>query len=604
VTTKKIKGTVLLTVLILLGAAATAVNADPLFYAGAAKADITPVVSEYEDLNGNGMFDLGDPAQAFGFGDRVIAFEEGPILIGNGEGEARYVYDPLGVQALVVKDAGTGVQVALVAADLYLITHADIEAIRTMVDPELGIDYIAIAATHNHMGPDTLGLSALGKLSIPELVNIVLDTGKAPSGINSIWFEKFRRATVDCIEKAARTARPARITVATDHFTFGQVDSREPLIANPDLNAMAVDGLDGKPIATLLNWSSHPEAVLNYGRCNIENPQMSCDQLTERMKDGFGRTLSAGFPGYARAKMDELRGGVSLYFNGTLGGMMTNLSAPLWDPEAHPKYPADTPPENVPQEIRVDNDFRFAPIQGREIAKAALKALVKSTPASVGGVSTHSKTVLIPLENHVFRVAGSIGVIGYEKDVLYDDDGNPDRRIGSWVGGIFMPGVPVGKGKNFKTEVSLVNIGPAQIVNVPAEIVAESILGLPDDFMTSTEKYYPTAEQYHAVGDDYKLAAPPLKELATGEVLFVFGLSGGEHGYAIPKSDFNPPHGIRIPPISNWWISVDAINDPHYEESMSASSQLEPLLIKALADLLRTHSAAAQPASKDASAGQ
>ena len=62
---------------ILVGAIVSpgAFASEGIFRAGAAEADITPRVAEFEDGNANGTFDRGDPNKAYGFGDRVIRFE-------------------------------------------------------------------------------------------------------------------------------------------------------------------------------------------------------------------------------------------------------------------------------------------------------------------------------------------------------------------------------------------------------------------------------------------------------------------------------------------------------------------------------------------------
>ena len=556
---------------------------------GAAETDITPLVDQYDDLNGNGRFDMGDPQKPYGFGDRVTKFVEGDIFVGNGEGKARYIYDPISVYAMVIEDPETGRRIALVGADVYMVLHPDVESIRKMVDPKYGIDFIVIAATHNHMGPDTLGMMGLGGLEPKDFTRMLFVTGKGRNGINFVWFERFRHAIVRSIEEATKNLQPAHLTFARGEFNMGRVDMREPMIIDPSVNVIAADDLEGKPIATLVQWANHPEAVLMYGHPNRKGTP-EYEALTDIQRDAYGRTITTGFPGYTRRTMTKLRGGgVSLYFNGPVGGLLSNIRAPLWDPEKHPEYPADTPPEKVPQNILVGENFTFATIQGRELAKAAYGALQKSGEKSATSrVSYAKKKVLLPMENNSFRLLGSIGALGFTPGKLYDDQGNVDNDTGGWIGGLYFPGLKVGKGKNSLDEVSVVNIGPAQIVNIPTETVNESVIGLPDDFVSNEDKYYPEHKKLHAHGENYRLSAPPLVDAATGKYLFVFNLSGGENGYAIPKADFDPPRDLKIPPfVWFWWICFDAENNPHYEESNSLTSELEPRLLGAAVELLQ-----------------
>ena len=575
-------------IFLLVSTVAFAQQSPAVFLAGAAEMDITPEVDKYNDLNGNGIFDMGNSEKAFGFGDKVVSFKDGRILVGNGRGKAEYIYDKLYAYALVLEDPKSKKRVALVGADLYLLTSADIEKIRSMVDEKYGIDFIAISPTHNHMGPDTLGVAGLDQMTVPKIINAIVKTGDVESGINRQWFEKFRNKMVMCIEQAANSMVPAHLTFAKSEFHMGLTDLREPNITDPSLNIMAVDGIDGKPIATLINWANHPESVLLYGNPDRKYDQLPYGSLNDIEKEAWGKVLTSGFPGYAKDYLRKIRGGVPLYFNGPLGGMQTPLRAILWDPVVHPQYPAKTPVNKVPKEIWIPNDFRFAPILGRELAKEALDALeLKGEKATFGNIKIGKRSLLVPMENHFFRAMASLGVLGYEKGNLYNDEGQVDNNFGSWIGGLFVPGVKAYTGRNVKVEVSVINIGPAQIVNIPAEALPESIRGFPEDFATNPDKYFPNEKEHHPVGADYRLSVPPLNVTASGKFLFTFCLSGGELGYVIPKSDFKPPRDIKIPPMIWWWICFDAEVHPHYEESMSLSRDIEPIIMGALNELLK-----------------
>ena len=567
----------------LSGPAAAADEPGGVFLAGAAEADITPGVAEYEDRNGNGRFDYGDPSLAYGYGDRVTRFTDGEIYVGNGNGTALYIYDPIYARALVLEDPETGTRLALVSLNLYLLTMADTAAIRAMVDPTLGIDAIIIAADHTHMGPDTLGLGALSDAGLGDLAKIILWRGKAPSGINGPWFEGMMRTVAGLIEEAAGNLRQARITLASQPFSFGAHDLREPHIFDNEMVVMGVDDLKGSPIATLVQWSCHPESVLYYGAAQGRD----LGELDDDTIAGFGRTLSAGFVGSCCREIKARRGGVPLYFNGALGGMITNLDAVLWDPEAHPEYPVDTDPERVPESIRIPNDYRFAPIQGRELAKAALAALDRDgETARSTSIEYKSREVLVPFENKTLRLVSSLGILGHNQGSLYGRSGNVDNRRAPWIGGLFLPAVRVGKGKNLRTEVAVATIGPAQIACVPAELLGELSAGLPEDFDSNTARYFPENADAHPTGPDYVLAHPPLKSSMTGKYKFIFCLAGDELGYVIPKCDFRPPHDLKIPPFLWWWICNDPSTDPHYEESMTVGSLIEPRLMGALNELL------------------
>jgi len=567
------------------GRGAAEIVAGPGLLAGAAEADITPRVASYEDQNRNGRFDLGDPGRAFGLGDPVLAFEEGEVRIGNGRGPARFIYDPLYAHALYLEDTRSGRKVVLVSADLYMFMFSDVEAIRSLVEPSLGIDAILIACTHTHMGPDTLGVSGLDGLSTADILR-VLGSGRAPSGINREWFLRTRQTLAAIIEKAARDKRPATIRVAQTRFRFGLRDEREPLIIDDDLLILAVDDLDRQPIATAVQWACHPEATLLLA--DPRNRDRDLIELTPRAEEAWGRTISAGFPGYLCRELRERRGGVPLYFNGALGGMITNLHEFVWDPEQHPAYPATVDPREVPAEIRIPNDFRFEPIQGREAARHALRALEREgSEVEDTSIRVWTRRVPVPLDNPFYRLAAALGLVGYEARSLVDDQGLPVAGSRPWLRGCFLPTVRFPRGRNLVTEVSYLEIGKLGIVAVPAELLPELSVGLPDDFADNPKRYFPHHAGSHRRAADYRPAFPALKKQMRTPYKMVVCLAGDDLGYVIPGADFKPPRDLWwLPPLSLWWFCNDSETHPHYEESATASSEIEARLLGPLTEIL------------------
>jgi len=565
-------------------------NAGCLLLAGAAEAEITPRVKDYEDRIGNGRFDMGDPTRAFGLGDPVLAFEEGEIRIGNGQGPARYIYDPLYARVLYLEDPVSGVKIALVSLDLYMLMFQDVEGIRSLVDPALDLDFLLVASTHTHMGPDTLGISGLQGLSAGQILG-VLGRGKAPSGVNRDWFLRLRQTVAGLVRDAADARRPAVLTLAETTFDFGTRDTREPLILDRDMVVLAVDDTEGAPIATVVQWACHPEAVLlladprRYGN----DP----DAVPEQAREAWGRTISAGFPGYLSRTVSQERGGITLYFNGALGGMVTNLHEYVWDPEEHPGFPATTDPGRVPEEIRIPNDFRFAPIQGREAARHALTALRRdgrTYPEAC--IRVASERVLVPFENPFYRLMGTLGIVGYETRELYDAQGSPARGSRPWLRGCFLPTVKFPTGKYALTETAYLEIGPLGLASVPAELLPELSVGLPDDFAMNPARYFPRHAAAHKTGERYRLVHPPLKQVMNTRYKMVVSLSGDNLGYVIPRADFKPPRDLWwFPPLAFWWYASDSETNPHYEESASAGPELEPLLMGSLNRLISASAA-------------
>ena len=245
-------------------------------------------------------------------------------------------------------------------------------------------------------------------------------------------------------------------------------------------------------------------------------------------------------------------------------------------------------PELVPEENRIPNDFRFAPVQGREAARQALHAL-RQDGEEIARACLHVVTekVLVPFVNPFYRLMGGLGIVGYEKRVLYQKNGSTASGSRPWLRGCFLPTVKFPKGKYALTEVAYVEIGPLGLASIPAEVLPELTVGLPDDFETNPEKYFPQNAGAHKTGESYSLAYPPLKETMKTPYKMIVSLSGDDLGYMVPKSDFDPPHDLWwFPPLSFWWFCNDSETDPHYEESASVSSDLEPRLMGPLTDLI------------------
>ncbi|HVY61853.1 MAG TPA: hypothetical protein VHF22_09380, partial [Planctomycetota bacterium] len=66
------------------------------------------------------------------------------------------VHDPLWARALVLDDGRA--RVGIVALDLIGFFHDEVVLARRALPRDLGIDYLAVCSTHDHEGPDTMGL--------------------------------------------------------------------------------------------------------------------------------------------------------------------------------------------------------------------------------------------------------------------------------------------------------------------------------------------------------------------------------------------------------------------------------------------------------------
>src|SRR6185369_15571851 len=100
--------------------------------------------------------------------------------------------------------------------------------------------------------------------------------------------------------------QPARVVAAvTDPDQSPQLRGlqvrtrcRPPWFFDQELRALRFIGADGATIATLINWSTHPESL-----------------------ESDNTLVSSDFPHYARARVEAQLGGTAVYFTGDLGAV-------------------------------------------------------------------------------------------------------------------------------------------------------------------------------------------------------------------------------------------------------------------------------------------
>ena len=394
----------------------------------------------YDDLNGNGKFDA---YWISGFGNKRAA---------NG------VHDDLWARTMIIDDGKT--RLAVVSVDLMGMFHPVVLDIRKMLPEKAGITYLTISSTHTHEGPDMMG---------------TWGDSYFKTGVNKQWREYVKQRIVQSVVEAVDNMRPT-ILQFTQNLTDGMVtlkDTREPYVFDHGLRMMqAIDAEDGHTLGTLIQWANHPETLW-----------------------GSNLLITSDFPHYVREAVEkgvyngdilveEGVGGVAVYANGAIGGLMTTHSSlGVKDPFRDTVY--------------VKPSFDKARAQGDTLGMIILRTM-RNQPVVVkeGGISLRAKTFQVPLSNKLFRLAGVIG--------LMDASG--------W--------------KNKRSEGAVWSIGPASFLNMPGEMYPEilngGVVALP--------------------GRDFEIdpvETPPLRELMSGEFRFAFGLANDEIGYIIPKSQWD-----------------------------------------------------------------
>ena len=427
---------------------------------GVAKRDITPDLSQYDkfvDKDGDNKY---NPAKGDHFEDTNGNGKVDAVWIagfGNTR-PAQGVHDPLWTRAIAFDS--NGVRVVLVTVDSIGIFHEKIIEMRHLLDPSLGIDHLMVSALHDHEAPDTMGIWSVG-LEKPHI------------RFDHKYMEMVIQSVADAAKEAVQRLEPAEtilaeVPVGPDGFMD---DSREPYVYDNVIRcARFVRPGTEETIGTMVVWGCHPETL------GGSNPLLTSD-FSHAWREGVEKGLDE--PNGA-----EGLGGMCLYFQGQVGGLMTQLHT--------------TVPDRQKQEEYREATFEKSRSLGENLALETLRALRgPSSWKSMGHrVAVCSKTVFVPVKP-LFAVGVLLGVV--------------------------HPGYYGGK---VKTEVDAFRVGDIEILTIPGEIYPEICEG----GVEAPE------------GRDFPIdpvEVPPLRSLMRGKLNMIIGLANDELGYIVPKSQWD-----------------------------------------------------------------
>ncbi|MEM8609761.1 MAG: neutral/alkaline non-lysosomal ceramidase N-terminal domain-containing protein [Myxococcota bacterium] len=453
---------------------------DATFKAAACVRDITPVsealASEYEATFGaTKEVNHEDPVYLAGFGtDR----------------QATGYNDRVWARGIVF--AGPGGRVAIVSVDVIGYFRNETETLRAMISPDSGIDYAVISSTHQHEGPDTMGLWGASQFQ---------------SGADFGYLDYINETVADCIDEAAANLEEARLRsvtttseglslgIADEDDGFGVADGKvlegdeelapetEGRFVDPRLSVLQVTGRemngDGEydVLATLVNFASHPESL------------------------GSNNTLvTSDFPHYARVRLEEEYGGVAVWVSGAVGVLNGPLDIDVLDPDTSMPAPRRT--------------FRFAEVHGIQLAERVIEAIDPTSAGDDAPEISHRTTTPVPiqLDNPFFRFAGALGVLG--RRTLFTD-GEPDDSEGTPLPPPFDT-IPQVTGEGVHTEVGAIRIGDASIAVVPTELDPQR-------------------------GEDYRMG------MVGADHTFIVGLGNDQIGYQVPADKFDESCQVCFP---------------------------------------------------------
>lgn len=420
------------------------------------------------------------------------------------------IHDPLYARLLVLREGKT--TVAVVGMDLLGFTRNDVADLRRLAGYDAPTRSLFLSATHTHSGPDTLGLWG-------PMIGV--------SGVNLKYHARLKAKVAEALKLLESQLRPVR--ASGGHGTLDPRglcrDSRDPVVIDPDLSVLKLTGLDGKAVATVVNWSCHPEVL---GPAN--------------------RLITADYPGPLCTRIEERTGGACVFLNGMIGGLMT----------------PDTKTENFYEAQRI----------GAAVADAALALKTESAPSRP--LAYRSAFVKVPVENSRYRLFLSGLMFGHK---LYDADG---RVLGRWAArGLALRQLLLGLNEDnepwVETEVSVLDAGPARLLGMPAEVFPELAIGGYDGKDSFGR---PVITPGNPNPPDLSKApkGPYLRDLVKARAPMLVGLANDELGYLVPGYDF------KVSPTKSM---LPRLPGHHYEETNSIGPSATRILTDAAAALLK-----------------
>ncbi|HEX5268888.1 MAG TPA: hypothetical protein VFW33_00310, partial [Gemmataceae bacterium] len=348
--------------------------------AGFADADITPALSDR-------------PVYMAGFGHNRAATK---------------VHDPLFARAVVLRHDGH--KVALASVDVVGFFNPNVVRVRAAL---AGFDYVLVTSTHNHEGPDTLGLWGPNAFQ---------------SGVNKEYLKQIEEKIVKAVKSADAAAKPVGAALGTARAPELLHDAREPYVKHDELTAIRFAGRDGKPAGVVVQWNCHPETL---GSKNTE--------------------ISADFVGYTVKHLAEKHHCPVVYLTGTVGGLLTSMHVEVKDARGK-VLPEDT--------------FEKTERYGELVGELADRALDGAKPVKLTPIEARSRAVFLPLDNKLYQLGRKIGV--FEREAFLWD-GDPYKAAPAPAGEAKKP-------LCLKTEVGWLRLGDLEAAAIPGEIYPELVL--------------------------------------------------------------------------------------------------------------------------------
>lgn len=528
---------------------------DGVLLAGMARVDISPNLDEFErytDGDGNGKYDLGEAFEDTD-GDGVY---DGAWIAGFGLARAATeIHDPVYATALALRNGD--ITIAIVSLDVVGWFIEENDRIRELLG-DADLDYLVVSATHTHEGPDTVGIwgPTLDETGVVPELQAAIRAGAARAVTEAL-------AALEPANLEHVGFRLSDIDVDGDGTPDADVnrwigDNRHPNVVDDEVRVMRFvragtsteEPGSGETIGTFVNFAAHPEYT------GSSNTALSSDYpywMRTAIEEGIAEDDRFAPPAMGF-------GGVTLFVNGALGVQIGPNGIHLED-RAGTAIPRGS--------------FDAAACLGTQLGSmviAALRGELSASPPEVleaGDLGFRAKRFYVLVENARYHLAGRLGVFQRELE-FYDPERPIGRRNLPWV----------------KTEVAVVDIGPASMLTVPGELD-------PAEFVGGYEMPCPyTPGGCDALIDESSELPPDLSMAPSGPFLrerlldarddvssvWLLGCAQDYLGYFIPEFDFVLSRALPY---------IDEAPGDHYEETNAVGEAAWPLIRGVIEDLIR-----------------
>jgi hypothetical protein len=323
--------------------------------------------------------------------------------------KATGVNDPLLARAVVLAHGKE--RIALVSVDLVGLFHASVERARKLLP---GFTYVLVSSTHNHEGPDTLGLWGPTYLQ---------------SGVDPDYLALVEKRIAEAVKQADRGRKPVKVSLGTLTAPELLRDSRLPIVKHDELVVLQfTDAKSGSNAGLVVQWNCHPETLSSKNTL-----------------------ISADYVGYTVDFLRKKQRCPVVYLTGTVGGLMTSLGVEV---------------KNEKGEQLPDGTFEKTKRYGELLGQAAEKALGKSKALTLTPFTVRSRPVYLPMDNVAFLAGKTAGVLDRDAYLWKEgmDRAEPVKKVN------------VDRRHAIRTEVAYLRLGELDVACIPGEIYPELVL--------------------------------------------------------------------------------------------------------------------------------